>query len=664
MNALFDETAGPSGLFEGLVEHFAAIPDARLEMICQEWGLEDAHPEALARCWCRRPDDVLESLQSVSKRGRTALLDLVYDHDMEVDISWLGQGVRRELADLGILIHGGVHLPGEDTASVPGAIAAIVAPMLDRVRPSLPILFGRQDFEQLEVMANAWDVSTEGSRVELTIRCADQMYRPEALDDIIDRLGSPDWLGAAMVVLEFGGLCFWQEVFGFGADDDDGEDNVVPLMRQQERQEEERIAERLQELGVLVRFQEPGSDWASVAVPEVLWGGIWALGRRWLLQWLDQSYRALEDQAVGRSRPRDQATLQTVGTWLVCRTQSGRLAVDEEGEPDQESLDDLEALCNTATPKWRNHLELLMELSVLRRDHTGWVLPGPESSKLLDLPASEFKRNVMYEWTSGFVGRTADRHLPEAIGLDDSWRTSASELLRAQHEFIPVWMEHEGVAPQQTGAGCLREEHDNPPEHISTELGLLNGYVWGMKLLWLDLLSMLPDGRWYPRGLLVELMQMSASVSLFSQVGFLLENPGAWYYLPVQRTSYLTGPVHTEAFENWIDDLVEGLLQPLGAARVEPDDDLVEIQTEVLRVESPPGWPEEQRTMLLQELFGDDLDSFEIPSGGRRDLQAVSQPAEPVDGKLDLSLPLSELVDALKDREITGFYRDSIGVDG
>ena len=115
MNALFDETAGPSRLFEGLVDHFAAIPDARLETICEEWDVEDADPESLARCWCRRPDDVLSSFQSVSNRGRTALLDLVYDHDMEVDISWLGQGVRRELADLGILIHGGVHLPGEDT---------------------------------------------------------------------------------------------------------------------------------------------------------------------------------------------------------------------------------------------------------------------------------------------------------------------------------------------------------------------------------------------------------------------------------------------------------------------------------------------------------------------------------------------------------------------
>jgi hypothetical protein len=67
--------------------------------------------------------------------------------------------------------------------------------------------------------------------------------------------------------------------------------------------------------------------------------------------------------------------------------------------------------------------------------------------------------------------------------------------------------------------------------------------------------------------------------------------------------------------------------------------------------------------MLLQELFGDDLGDFSVPDGGRRDLQAVSQPAEPVDGKLDLSLPLSDLVEALKDREITGFYRDAIGVD-
>lgn len=649
------EPSGPRDLFLQLVEHFEGMPAHRLEALCETYEVDEQAADALARQWCQAPERVLEVLgDALGHRAWNALLDLAYEHDAAVDVSWLEPEIRSELAKVGMLQKGPIRHAWNDPDSVPGLIAAIVAPRFEQIRPSLPVLLGRLDRPELSDMAAEYGRSEDGSRVELLLRIHDVLGGPEAVEEILGRLPSPDWLGAALMTLELGGVCYWQEVFGYEVDERDQDTTVVPLMRNEERAQEEQIGDLLRRLGVIFRFREGESPWTNVAVPEELWGPLWTVGREWLLQWVDGAYRDLRGQNIGREAPAGAPPLQSVAKWLVCECQGEGVTV-EEGDLSEESARRLESVASTDLPDWPTYLELSFELKVLRRDHQGWVLPGPECKKLLDMPAREFRRNVLYEWCSGFAGRSVDENLPEAIGLDESWRSQAVEILRARHEFIPTWMHAEGIPPEQTGSGCLRDEHDNPPEQLAAELSLVNGYVWGTKLLWLDLLSMLESGRWYPQGLLRELIQLSASVCLFSQVGYLLEDPRAWYYLPVQRSSFLTGPLHTDHFETWMGEVVERLLVPLGVAHHDPDDGLTRLETEALRIQSPPGWPEEHRLNLLRAIIGEEAADFETTPGGRRDLrQVVEAVAEDTD-LVSLQTPVDDLTDACRDREIAEF---------
>ncbi|MFB6372725.1 MAG: hypothetical protein ABEN55_06350, partial [Bradymonadaceae bacterium] len=111
----------------------------------------------------------------------------------------------------------------EQDVVVPGALAALVAPRLTDTRPSFAILLGKEDDQRVRQLAREYELSEEGSKVEVVLRLMDFMTQPDTIEDLLARVANPDWLGVAMMILELGGICYWQEVFGFEIDDETGE---------------------------------------------------------------------------------------------------------------------------------------------------------------------------------------------------------------------------------------------------------------------------------------------------------------------------------------------------------------------------------------------------------------------------------------------------------
>ncbi len=651
--------------FGVLVEYLSEYPQDQRESLAERYGAEGEDPARIARRWCREPEAFVATVEE--KIGGTlaeeALRELVYEHDMPLDLDWMGASAEQRLIEVGLLNEFATSPFREWEVEFPGALAAMLAGFLEDTRPSLAILLGQSDRERLDGLAREYDLAETGSRIEVILRLMDHFAAPNTIEEILGRISDPDWLGSAIMVLELGGVCYWQEVFGyeFGGEPEAGEGEVVPLMREEERYQERRMAETLVEIGLLHRFEAVETDHAMVAVPEELWHELWNVGRGWLLEWTRRSFRDLRDRGTSGGGTSDAPHLQSVGKWLVCEAATGELTL-EDGRPNADVLDRLTR--RAGRPDWdlESYMELLFELSILRRGVDGFITLGAEYQKLLDMDRKAFVRDVLYEWCGGFVGGGFDERLPKAFGLDERWREQAVEILRARREFIPQWMEFEGVDQERTGAGCLREATDDNPELVARELSILNGYVLSAKMVWLDLLTLLSRNRRYPLQGIVELEQMNASVCLFSQLGRLLEDPREYFYLPVQRASFLTDPFHTSEFEGWIGDVVDRLFEPLGVGS--RDEESVLLTDVEFRIDSPPGWSLRDREQLVGEVV--ERDDFEFPGtrGDRRPLEAVEAPSESDRGgfprRVELDAPIDDILEAAHGRGVEAFEGDAV----
>jgi hypothetical protein len=656
--------------FGGLVDYLSTYPDDQLDELAETFDAPEATPVSVARTWCRHPEAYLETVEETlrTETAWSALAELAFEHDAPVETEWIGMSPRYQLAEIGFVNRRLTSTFFDQDVTIPGALAALVAPLLDDTRPSLAMLLGQEDDERIRELAREYELSDGGSRLEVVLRLMDFYSEPDTVDQLLKRIANPDWLGMAMMVLELGGVCYWQEVFGHEtdtpADDEEGGD-VVPLMGRAERDEEKRISDALLRLGVLFQFDPEDTPYTMVAVPEALWNPLWQVGHGWLIDWVRQSYNGLGGTAQGGANPEHGPDLQQFGKWLVCESSSGELTLDRvDGTVDEESLEHLTDVAGADPNNLESRIDSLIDLSILRQGLDGFVTIGAEYETLLDMDRPEFIRNVLYEWCGGFLGRGFEKHLPKAIGLDDEWREQAIEVLRARHEFIPHWMNFEGVPQERTGAGCLRETADNSPDLLSTELGLANGYVWSMKMVWLDVLSFLESERWYSFDELVATMQYTASVCLFSQVGRLLEDPRSYFYLPVQRTSFLTDPFHTTEFELWLEAAIDDLLVPLQVAETRERDDYVWLETDHLRIDTPPGWAEEERRTLLGQIIGRDHDEIVLPPHNNVALSAVSEPARKEGEAVSLERPIEEILEATRERQIAAFEGDSIVLSG
>lgn len=648
--------------FKTLVEHLDQFGERQRDKIAQVFGASASDAASIARCWFDNPERFAEVMESklASKQALHYLYELAIEHDIPMDIEWIAPRLRKKMTDLG-LVHAYRMEDGELMGVVPGAIAAMLAPRLAGMRPSLPVMLGRYSQEQVTALAKAYDVPVQGTRIEMVMALSEYFARPEAVEMMMERLPDPEWIAAAMMILELGGTCFWPEIFGYDLDATLDEDRkVVPFMRANERNEEREIAETLLELGILYRVEAEQIDapYAMVAVPEELWKGLWKLGRGWLAEWMANSYQVLTEHGARRPQTVVLDDIQASMKMFVLETEREALTVDATYLPTPQTHERIQKLCDPARPPsyvdtvW----SLAMSLGVLAPDDDGKIVAHDEHKEVLDLARPAFVRHILSEWCAGMVGALIDMNLGLAVGLDDSWRRLAIEALIEDNEVVPLWMFGEGVPSGTTGAGNLRDVENGTHAMITFEMDMTNSFVWTIKLLWLDLLSLLEAERWYPIAGMVELFQFTACLSLFSHLQEILENPNiSWCYLPLQRTSFFTDPYHAEQFEIWVRDLIEHLFSPLGLAAISEDGESVWLDTRLMRIESPWDWPDEDRLKLLREIFQDETFEFRLPSAAGTGLRAIGNAREGIKDGVRLSESIDTLRSLLKGKKIKRF---------
>ncbi len=642
--------------FERWIAYLDSLKETDRDRIASLYEAPTSEASGLGTYLCDNADRVCQIVDDllIDEDARALLSEIALDHDLEVPILPSPLRARKLLVKLGLL----ADVKGTHT-SFPGVWSAILTPLLLGTRTSLLTLLGGCTVEELDLMTNAWEITGCDGRMASIFALANTIGQPEALAEIIARLPDMDYLGAAMVAIELGGVCFWQEVFGYELNTpnvDPVDAKVVPFMRRDERAMERDIAETLVSLGVVFRIDE--QDISMLVVPEELWQQVWDLGRTWLLDWVADTY-----EGVGlTAQRRDDAArgdLQSTLKWLVIESEAGELVWSAD-KLTPETLTRLQQVGGHDASHWVQNVELAMQLGLFKVDGKR-LLSNPAFETTLDLPKAAFVRHVLFEWCTGFVGTHVDKNLAKAVGLDDVWRRLMLKVLSRAKEFTPVWMRYEGVEPLLTGAGCLRDVEDSSEELLIAELGIVNGVIWTAKLVFLDLVSMLGTDYWYSKKAIAELFQIVASFSTFSHIYQVLEHPEMGLYVPVQRASFMTDPLHTPEFESWVDDLITHLLEPLGIARRHPETDSIWLDTTLLRIPSPPGLLDEHRQGLVRDLFSDPDVEFKIPGPSLTRLHRVPSATDP--GVVDLDLPLFAVRQSLDGRAVTAFDGQRLRLD-
>lgn len=642
--------------FTQLVNHLHGFGRRRRENMAELYGAPTADAMALAEHWVRHPEEVVEVVRREleTSLGWRIVEEAVLEHDLGTYLDWAPARQRQQVARLGLL-DPKIDSSGHCRAVMPAALAAIFSHRVRGQRGSLPVLLGRCSESEVQRLIRQWGLSEEGSKVELILRLCDYYDGTQITEELFQALPSPDWIGDALMVLELGGICHWHQVYSYDLDEHLGRgENIVPLMRSDERRQQREVAETLIELGLLFRFDDEETGHAMVAVPEEFWAGLWELGRRWLMDWIVQGRVTLGERAEGTTRMPRAVELQRILKWWLCEIGEARLKCEHEeaglSAQTLRLLDDVSTLERAVD--WDVTWQLSQELRILEREAFGFIGAGSESIPLLDRERRDFVSEVLLEWCLAYSGEQVDQHLTQAIGFDEAWRNRAVDLIRRQGEPVPLWMFESGVDPNSTGGGWLRESGTGPDEIVLFEVGLATTFVVMTKLLWLDVLSLLETKRRYPVEGLVGLMQCVAGFSMFTQLRLVLEEQPAPVYLPFQRASILMDERNQSAFRKWVDDVLQTLLVPLGVAVMDEETDAVWLEASMLRIDDPPGWPGGQREKLLEEIFDEELD-FELQAEPSSGLHEVIPDIG--SGKLCLDESMERLLELVKGREITGF---------
>jgi hypothetical protein len=651
--------------FEALVHHLEAFSEAALRRLALLYQTPAYEPRALALAWCLNPEALRQTVTS-RVRGAHAfglLSDLVLDHDYPVGLGWSDRAASKLLSELG-LVHPADGSNTGDELVMPGALALILAPRTFGMRPSLPLLLGRLPHAQLAALSR--ELGLPSALVQLGhIPCAlaiiEWMERPEAIEELIARLDEPDWIGIALAALELGGVCYWQEVFG---DEPQAplkrspEDKVIPLMRFQERMDERGAADRLFALGILFRL--PGEDDSgqdSIAIPEELWQPMWRLGQDWLFEWISDLYAAIEENAAVHRRAHgvDDPLLRM--KWLAAELMRRPL--------DVHAIRDAQALAQDVDPTPITPLlELMREAGLLLRGRDRYTL-RPERLDLLEGTRQSFVRNLLVGWCVSDIGWAADQHIGRALGIDEPWRRAALELWRKRREDSPAWLRAEGIETELTGAGYLRSLETGTDDLLEREISAMDVYVANAKLLWLDLLSTLEPERWYPPGLLTELLQLCFACALLDRLEVVLMDPAGGHYMPVQRPSYITDVFHSSAFDEWIDGILDHIFAPLGIARREQEQERVWLDTRPLRLDSVAeemGISDELRVKRLRDIFQREDLPFKLSGAGALGRPVLSVATLPAPGHISLHLPIRELLEVVDRAPIIAYHGKTIEI--
>lgn len=650
--------------FDRLVKHLITFDEAARREIASIYGAPASDPATIARFWCEEP----ENFARVARReigdpqGWEVLLMFSQDHDLEVDISWLGAEARGVLRELGIL--GPVYESDEDEEAevifLPGALAAILAPHVQQpTRVTLPILLGKAPGEVVERLLQVYGLRAAPNRIENILVISDAFREPNFPAQIMERMDNPQWIGAAMMALEHGGICYWREIFGYDPEEEVRQDNVVPLMRHRERAEQQQAGEALAELGVLLPLEDMSLEFMLVAVPEELWYGLWSIGHEWLSEWVRVCHAELEDIALRRQRELGAPSTQALMKWLyieLSREPRARSQWLDEGylagfrqritraDVDPEIAFSLARSLDLFHPEQPELCE--------SHDASSGICAGATS--LLDLSRPAFARRLLSDWVNGEIGARADLLLGQAVGLDEEWQARLLEVLEAKEMPVLDWMRSQGISHVETGAGCLREIAGDDEPLIMGEVIMTHACIRIAKLVWLDVLSLLEPGNWHSVAQMGELLHYSAALALSSMLEYVVEDPHTNYYFPLQGPSMLSAPAHLDAFADWAKDIITEILEPAGLASFDPEDGRAWLDVKNLRVPTPPDFPAEMRQEFIADIFeGADLD-FEVPEDYGAPLRSLS-PTPRAEDQLPADAPLATLMEATKAQEVVGF---------
>ena len=169
-----------------------------------------------------------------------------------------------------------------------------------------------------------------------------------------------------------------------------GADNVVALMRSDERAFERQLADTLMEFGIVFRIEEAGKEPVAV-VPEELWSSLWSTGRTWLMEWTAAAMEDAIDAGVRRSvSEAGEVDLQAAMKWFACEADRGTVRTNADVVADA-TLERLVAVGGHDARFWAERVELALELSALRVRRNGAVEVRGERSER-KLPSRSSRR--------------------------------------------------------------------------------------------------------------------------------------------------------------------------------------------------------------------------------------------------------------------------------
>lgn len=626
--------------FQHFVAQLETYSDLQLRGLRKIYGFKGMLPEQLAEEICVSPQRVVEVVERelATSESWSLLQDLVYDHDIVLPLERGMKRAAKELEKFGLIII------EDDVVMLNGLMAAILAPLMSGTPTSTMVLLGITPIERLRSMARWWNVTAE-SHMALILSLGERMGDVGVILHIVDRLPDVEYLGPAMLAVELGGVCFWQEVFGF---DEEEDRKVVPLMRRDDRAIEKEMADVLQDAGVIFRVHE-GSQ-SMLVVPEEYWPDLWQIGCTWLMDWVTEALEGLGFQGARRTEEMRFPDFQSTLKWLMCEFENAPAYWN--GGPSPESLSHCVEVGQHDPEYWAGQLRLASEVGSLLVQNNQ-VTSNPAFESVVDLPRQVFIRQMVHDWVMGYLGAETEHRVGQALGLDDVWRLEVLKLLRSKNEFVPVWMHSEGIESGMTGSGFLKDSLETTPEVLHEEFMLLHETMWSMRMLWLDLLSMLNSDYWYPLEQITELFQMTACLEVFSRVEKALGGIEMPLYIPIQRSSLLMEPVHTEDFGLWVEDLFSKLFQPLGVAVLSQDKKHVMFDTSVLRIPTPAGLLDTDRVEMLRLILQNPELEFRIQASPELRLHRVPSGKDAM--SIDLDVPLQTVRAWLKGRRIRKF---------
>ncbi len=640
-----------------LVLHLSELPEVKHRGLARLYGVERPTSHELAELILARPAPVRRAVESRVRgaQGWHFFREMVINHNRAVGVGGASRLQRAPLEELG-LVATGVDEQGRQVATMPAGMAMIFAEEAQGHRASMPLLLSMQSEQEVRRLAEVWGIDASGSMGATILELADWYRSDEALEAIIAKLPDEDWLGDALTVLELGGTCFWPQVFGFDAEDHgpQGSNNVVPLMDRGMRRQQQQVAEKLLELGVLIRFELEVDELLPplVSVPQELWGDFADKGQQWLEGWVHQALAGASHHGSPTSSSLAPGGLNGVAKWLCLEAEAGHLEVDEN-RLSAESEQHLEQTYGGQRPfdgerivQWMRHIK------VLEADE-GQLRVNDGKAAGLDEDKGLFEEALISNWVAGSTGSGADEKLAQAIGLDSDWQHHIRSRRQIFGALMPQWMEVDGVATEATGAGCLRDPGMGPKEVMQYELMMTIKYAARTKLLWLDAMSRLPKGKAIPQIGVVDLLRTSAAYCCFEQIREVLRSHPSQIYLPFQRASVLMDPRHLQAMEAWVEDVFQRLLVPLGVADWDGEQEVVRLNHEALAIDLLPEWVCDDAPRASQAIF-EAFDEQHDEGPAAVSLRAVEGGEEAAEG-VPVTWALEELRHRLSGRPIASF---------